>query len=112
MDRFNLRLEEDDRTMRSLIQRMVLEVYVYGNSGSDGPVPAYAASAAPLETYKYGSAGVVSGGGDGCIICIEDFVVGDDVGVLPCEYRHSFHRSCIEKWLARSRFCPLCRHAI
>jgi hypothetical protein len=112
MDRFNLRLEEDDRTMRSLIQRMILEVYVYGNSGSGGPVPAYSASAVSLETYKYGSADMVSGDSDGCVICIEDFEVGDDVGVVPCEYRHSFHRNCIDKWLARSRICPLCRHAI
>ncbi|KAK1628820.1 hypothetical protein QYE76_003135 [Lolium multiflorum] len=110
IDCFHLRLsrlEEDDRAMRSIIRIMGLEAYMYGNGGS---VPA--ASAVSLETYKYGGAGSVSDGGDGCVICIEDYKEGDDLGVVPCRYRHSFHRSCIEKWLARSGFCPLCRHAL
>jgi hypothetical protein len=41
-----------------------------------------------------------------CVICTEDFVVGDDIRRLPC--RHFFHLPCIDPWLVeRSPTCPL-----
>ncbi|TVU26922.1 hypothetical protein EJB05_29495, partial [Eragrostis curvula] len=45
-----------------------------------------------------------------CPICLEDFVVGDGLIVMPCS--HSFHGSCLTEWLKLSRFCPCCRHAL
>ncbi|KAL2160214.1 hypothetical protein VTH06DRAFT_1387 [Thermothelomyces fergusii] len=44
----------------------------------------------------------------GCPICTEDFTVGEDVRVLPCN--HKFHPPCIDPWLVNfSGTCPLCR---
>ncbi|KAF6831122.1 E3 ubiquitin-protein ligase [Colletotrichum plurivorum] len=44
----------------------------------------------------------------GCSICTEDFSVGEDVRVLPCN--HKFHPNCVDPWLVNvSGTCPLCR---
>jgi hypothetical protein len=45
-----------------------------------------------------------------CMICIEDFQAGDDLGEMPCSHR--FHQGCLLEWLARSRLCPFCRYAL
>merc|ERR1712129_445976 len=45
-----------------------------------------------------------------CVICIQDLVDGDEVRTMPCG--HTFHRECMDVWLQRSRFCPLCRRPI
>ncbi|KAJ1732741.1 hypothetical protein LPJ72_003243 [Coemansia sp. Benny D160-2] len=46
-----------------------------------------------------------------CVVCLEEYAVGDDVRVLPCG--HVFHDQCITPWLLRpkSRFheCPMCK---
>ena len=42
----------------------------------------------------------------GCSICTEDFHVGEDVRVLPCN--HKYHPQCIDPWLINvSGTCPL-----
>ena len=42
----------------------------------------------------------------GCSICTEDFLVGEDVRVLPCD--HKFHPQCVDPWLTNvSGTCPL-----
>lgn len=42
----------------------------------------------------------------GCSICTEDFNVGEDVRVLPCN--HKFHPNCVDPWLVNvSGTCPL-----
>ncbi|KAK4541194.1 hypothetical protein LTR36_008268 [Oleoguttula mirabilis] len=44
----------------------------------------------------------------GCSICTEDFEIGQDQRVLPCDHR--FHPACIDPWLLNvSGTCPLCR---
>ncbi|KAK3709854.1 hypothetical protein LTR37_010684 [Vermiconidia calcicola] len=44
----------------------------------------------------------------GCSICTEDFVTGEDQRVLPCDHR--FHPACVDPWLLNvSGTCPLCR---
>jgi hypothetical protein len=44
----------------------------------------------------------------GCSICTEDFELGQDQRVLPCDHR--FHPECIDPWLLNvSGTCPLCR---
>ncbi|KAJ1986291.1 E3 ubiquitin-protein ligase rnf13 [Coemansia spiralis] len=46
-----------------------------------------------------------------CVICLEEYVVDDEVRVLPCG--HVFHDQCITPWLLRpkSKFheCPMCK---
>jgi hypothetical protein len=52
---------------------------------------------------------------DVCVICLEPFVPGDRLRVLPCT--HSFHIGCIDKWLSGSHSfydcytagCPTCK---
>jgi Ring finger domain len=52
---------------------------------------------------------------DVCVICLERFVQGDRMRVLPCS--HSFHVGCIDRWLSGSHSfhecytagCPTCK---
>lgn len=45
---------------------------------------------------------------EGCSICTDDFEIGQDQRVLPCDHR--FHPACIDPWLLNvSGTCPLCR---
>jgi E3 ubiquitin-protein ligase RNF13 len=45
---------------------------------------------------------------DSCAICMEKFIVGKKVKVLPCQ--HIFHPRCINEWLSNhSTVCPLCK---
>lgn len=50
-----------------------------------------------------------------CVICLEHFVDGDRLRLLPCD--HSFHAGCIDRWLSGSHSfddcytsgCPTCK---
>jgi hypothetical protein len=52
---------------------------------------------------------------DVCVICLEHFMDGDRLRVLPCD--HSFHVGCIDRWLSGSHSheacftsgCPTCK---
>jgi hypothetical protein len=52
---------------------------------------------------------------DVCVICLESFLPGDRLRVLPCT--HSFHVGCIDRWLSGSHSfydcytagCPTCK---
>lgn len=49
-------------------------------------------------------------GRETCPICIVDFEEGDDLRLLPCEGKHSFHQQCVDPWLLKlSSSCPICR---
>lgn len=43
-----------------------------------------------------------------CAICLDNFKVGDNCRMLP-QCNHSFHAECIDLWLMKSLFCPICR---
>ena len=45
-----------------------------------------------------------------CPICLGEFMIGEKESSLPC--LHCFHSNCIEKWLKRSKFCPVCKLTI
>eukprot|EP00930_Biecheleria_cincta_P071204 TRINITY_DN58724_c0_g1_i1.p1 TRINITY_DN58724_c0_g1~~TRINITY_DN58724_c0_g1_i1.p1 ORF type:complete len:235 (+),score=41.39 TRINITY_DN58724_c0_g1_i1:67-771(+) len=45
-----------------------------------------------------------------CTVCLDNFTHGDELRMLPCTHR--YHRKCIDKWLARSPACPVCKHNI
>ncbi|PVV02553.1 hypothetical protein BB560_002989 [Smittium megazygosporum] len=43
-----------------------------------------------------------------CAMCIDDFVKGDQIRILPCT--HGFHKNCIDEWLLnQSALCPMCK---
>jgi Ring finger domain len=47
-----------------------------------------------------------------CSICIDDFVVGETLTLLP-RCRHAFHRECIYPWLLeRQGCCPFCKTSV
>uniref|UniRef100_A0A8C7K0Y0 RING finger protein 122 n=1 Tax=Oncorhynchus kisutch TaxID=8019 RepID=A0A8C7K0Y0_ONCKI len=48
--------------------------------------------------------------GQTCAVCLEDFKVKDELGVLPCQ--HAFHRKCLVKWLEVRCVCPMCNKTI
>lgn len=79
-----------------------------------GAVPS--SQAAPVKDQTTASGGAAENGGNSgaqvegdaavCSICTEDFTVGEDVRVLPCD--HKFHPPCIDPWLINvSGTCPL-----
>lgn len=81
-----------------------------------GASPDAVAKADPITTAEISvtTASGESKGNDGqveeeqldCSICTEDFSVGEDVRVLPCN--HKFHPQCIDPWLVNvSGTCPL-----
>lgn len=46
-----------------------------------------------------------------CVICMNEFVVGDMVRYLPC--LHIYHTLCIDDWLMRGSFtCPSCMEPV
>ncbi|GJQ15572.1 hypothetical protein GpartN1_g7363.t1 [Galdieria partita] len=44
---------------------------------------------------------------DYCAICLEEFGLSSLVRKLPCQ--HVFHSQELERWFAKSSFCPICR---
>ena len=42
-----------------------------------------------------------------CIICFEYFNENEEIIKLNCF--HIFHSNCIEKWLTKNKFCPICK---
>ncbi|KAL9131541.1 MAG: hypothetical protein Q9217_000555 [Psora testacea] len=47
--------------------------------------------------------------GERCLVCLEDYQVGEEVRQLA-QCSHLFHRECIDEWLTTGRnSCPLCR---
>ncbi|XP_027368479.1 E3 ubiquitin-protein ligase SIS3-like isoform X2 [Abrus precatorius] len=45
-----------------------------------------------------------------CLICLEEFRVGNQVRGLPCA--HNFHVECIDEWLRLNVKCPRCRCSV
>ncbi|GLJ23805.1 hypothetical protein SUGI_0451680 [Cryptomeria japonica] len=45
-----------------------------------------------------------------CSVCQEKMVEGETMKKMPC--KHEYHEECIDKWLAFSNFCPLCKHEL
>lgn len=59
-----------------------------------------------LPTMQF-APGVLEESCVGCAVCLSDYKVGEVLLRLPCG--HHFHSQCGNKWLHRSKNCPLCR---
>ena len=46
-----------------------------------------------------------------CTICLDEFVDGQNVRVLP-NCSHVFHVGCIDKWFVSHSSCPNCRNSL
>ena len=42
-----------------------------------------------------------------CIICLDDFKIGQDVCILNCN--HIFHHRCLYRNILEHQECPICR---
>ncbi|XP_074567028.1 E3 ubiquitin-protein ligase RING1-like [Curcuma longa] len=67
--------------------------------------PAPAAAISSLPSVSIAEADVA--GGSQCVICSEEFTLGEEVKQLPCT--HVFHSDCIVAWLNLHNSCPVCR---
>ncbi|KAM4756182.1 RING finger protein 122 isoform 1-T1 [Cyanocitta cristata] len=59
-----------------------------------------------LQVVLKGDARRLNVHGQTCAVCLEDFRVKEELGVLPCQ--HAFHRKCLVKWLEVRCVCPMC----
>lgn len=68
-------------------------------------------AALPRHTLSDGAGAGDSAGPSGpaccCAVCLEDAVAGEELVTLPCA--HAFHANCIQRWLAASQTCPVCK---
>ncbi|CAH1243940.1 RING finger protein 11-like isoform X2 [Branchiostoma floridae] len=65
-----------------------------------------------LGLIQHLPSGVYDGSKKGreCVICMNDFVIGDPIRLLPC--CHIYHKDCIDDWLMRSFTCPSCMEPV
>ncbi|CAH1431632.1 unnamed protein product [Lactuca virosa] len=74
----------------------------------DGQPPASQTSIDAMPTVEIKGTDEIESLGGECVICLEEWGVGDVVKEMPC--KHKFHGGCVEKWLKIHGSCPVCRH--
>ncbi|XP_072443383.1 E3 ubiquitin-protein ligase znrf3 isoform X2 [Chiloscyllium punctatum] len=67
-------------------------------------------SKAPREGSCAASDTLSSSSTSDCAICLERYVDGEELRVIPCTHR--FHKKCVDPWLLQHHTCPHCRHNI
>lgn len=47
-----------------------------------------------------------------CSICLESFYKNDELVQLNCPNEHTYHSSCLQKWLKVNPVCPICKSSV
>lgn len=47
-----------------------------------------------------------------CVICFSEFEEMDEIIVLGCDNRHTYHAACLKRWLRINNTCPICRKSL
>ena len=71
-----------------------------------GPGPQTLIALLPTRTLAAHEVGRLSDSSQRCSVCLGDMEVGNVVKTLPC--LHIYHDACIDRWLQRNPFCPVC----
>ncbi|KAI3779199.1 hypothetical protein L2E82_08791 [Cichorium intybus] len=74
----------------------------------EGQPPASQTSIDAMPTVEVKGTDEIESLGGECVICLEEYGVGDVAKEMPC--KHRFHSGCVEKWLKIHGSCPVCRH--
>jgi hypothetical protein len=97
-------------------KRFVKNISESNATDSRDPAEAWSFIMVPKNASKsIENSGVCDDTDTECVICLESFVDGDRLRVLPCD--HSFHVGCIDRWLSGSHShhecftsgCPTCK---
>uniref|UniRef100_A0A3Q2YF33 E3 ubiquitin-protein ligase ZNRF3 n=1 Tax=Hippocampus comes TaxID=109280 RepID=A0A3Q2YF33_HIPCM len=75
-----------------------------------GKTAAATAMAAARESGRGTSDSLSSSSTADCAICLEKYIDGEELRVIPCAHR--FHKKCVDPWLLQHHTCPHCRHNI
>lgn len=106
------RPEPEPRPDRIIIFDMRTQsFFLMGTEKEDGEPPATKAAIEKMPTVEIKCREEIEkmceSTGTECVICMEDWGVGDVVKEMPCQ--HKFHGGCVEKWLKIHATCPVCR---
>mmetsp|Transcript_17475 Transcript_17475/g.25673 ORF Transcript_17475/g.25673 Transcript_17475/m.25673 type:complete len:419 (+) Transcript_17475:260-1516(+) len=109
MQRVDMMLAELQRAFRGALesgnsQTAILFAGLRGLNTSE-PAPAPRRLLDRLEEFALEPAQVQAS--SSCVICMEDWSVGDKAVRLPCN--HLFHKDCVVTWLSSRNSCPMCR---
>ncbi|CAL9071515.1 unnamed protein product [Musa textilis] len=76
------------------------------------PRPLYVVSSASSSSTTSVSIIVPEPDVESCVVCLEEFVNGEELWMLP-RCKHLFHGVCIKPWLLKpSATCPVCRKLV
>lgn len=101
----------------SVLDALPTEIYelpLLAGSTDELPADVETGVAGEGDGEKSSSSAAISGGSDEgcdqCSICMDDYMKGDCLRVLPCNHR--FHKACVDPWLLKNKACPLCKHEV
>ena len=101
----NLSNNRDDNIFNDIINRFsrYLNIIRSGNQnhGVEDDIMNY------LEPSKLKDVSKLEDDKKNCVICMEDFKIGDEVLFIPC--LHVFHKNCIIEWFKDHNDCPVCK---
>ncbi|KAM7258720.1 hypothetical protein ACFE04_014461 [Oxalis oulophora] len=79
--------------------------------GADTGVQKKALKMFPIVKYSADEMKQLPGLDAECVICLNEFTVGERIRLLP-KCNHGFHKRCIDKWLTSHSSCPKCRQCL